>query len=413
MSFTIGYTAMTRPSDLLAAAVAVALCSSAVLVGVTPVGATSADAPTEAPPLASDLRGDPIAQVADDEDGDGIPDDEDPFPLDPDNGLSTNPPVTLDFETDANDPLDPSVGFTGLMTNGSDYRALYDPANVTVANGTLTVETVQPTDPFGPTNDGENAFQFGTTTPSDRPFVVHATIPSGFDGEIPAPFRNYGIFVGDGTQSNYTKLVVGAREEDDAVGEIELVVEENDSVQNLTNTPESSVIGGTVDLYLTVDPTTDPTPNDGSDDVAATYEYAVDGGERTQVGDGAVPIPAAWFADANRTAAVGVINTANGTSGTYAASYDLVEVETLEPTPDAPPALPGFESAPTDPDGDGVYEDVNGNGELSLADVTALFANAESPEVTENAAAYDFNDNGEFTLADVTVLFEAASPPAA
>jgi PKD repeat protein len=297
------------------------------------------------------------------------------------------------------------------MTNGTDYGALYDPANVTVANGTLTVDPVQETDAFSTTNTQENAFQFGTTTPSDRPVEVSASLPNAFDGETPVPFQNYGIYVGDGTQSNYTKLVVGARSEDDAVGEVELLSEEDDQVAEAVRVPDSAVVGGDVDLYLTIDPTTDPTPNDGSDDVALTAEYAVDGGERTQVGDGAVPIPAAWLADSDGGLAVGVINTAAGSGETYAATYDSLAVEALEPTADGPPALPGFENAPTDPDGDGVYEDVNGNGAVTLADVTALFANTDSAAVTENPAAFDVNGNDEFTLADVTALFEAAGPP--
>jgi PKD repeat protein len=106
-----------------------------------------------------------------------------------------------------------------------------------------------------------------------------------------------------------------------------------------------------------------------------------------------------------------VINTAAGSGETYAATYDSLAVEALEPTADGPPALPGFENAPTDPDGDGVYEDVNGNGAVTLADVTALFANTDSAAVTENPAAFDVNGNDEFTLADVTALFEAAGPP--
>jgi hypothetical protein len=68
---------------------------------------------------------------------------------------------------------------------------------------------------------------------------------------------------------------------------------------------------------------------------------------------------------------------------------------------------------PTDPDGDGAYEDVNGNGAASLADVTTLFAGRDDPAVANDPAAFDFNDNGAFTLADVTALFEAvaSSPP--
>jgi len=61
---------------------------------------------------------------------------------------------------------------------------------------------------------------------------------------------------------------------------------------------------------------------------------------------------------------------------------------------------------PTDPDGDGRYEDVNGNGGLDLADAVALFQHREDPVVTDHVAAYDFSGNGEIDLADVVVLFQ-------
>jgi alkaline phosphatase D len=69
-----------------------------------------------------------------------------------------------------------------------------------------------------------------------------------------------------------------------------------------------------------------------------------------------------------------------------------------------PPA--GSGSAPTDPDGDGRYEDVNGNGRLDYDDVTTLFDNIESDTVRLNREAYDFNDNGDLDYDDVVDLYE-------
>jgi 2',3'-cyclic-nucleotide 2'-phosphodiesterase (5'-nucleotidase family) len=59
-----------------------------------------------------------------------------------------------------------------------------------------------------------------------------------------------------------------------------------------------------------------------------------------------------------------------------------------------------------DVDGDGLYEDVNGDGELTLSDVTLLFVNLENAAVTENAAAFDFSDDGGVGVGDVTALFD-------
>jgi secreted PhoX family phosphatase len=73
-----------------------------------------------------------------------------------------------------------------------------------------------------------------------------------------------------------------------------------------------------------------------------------------------------------------------------------------------PPALgsgPGGK-APTDPDGDGRYEDVNGNGRLDYDDVVTLFENLEEDSVQLNADAFDFNENGRIDYADVVALAE-------
>ena len=59
-----------------------------------------------------------------------------------------------------------------------------------------------------------------------------------------------------------------------------------------------------------------------------------------------------------------------------------------------------------DLDGDGLYEDLNGNGRLDFDDVTTLFENIDilggHPLV---ASCFDFNRNGRLDFADVVALF--------
>ena len=69
-----------------------------------------------------------------------------------------------------------------------------------------------------------------------------------------------------------------------------------------------------------------------------------------------------------------------------------------------PPTVAGG-SAPTDVDGDGRYEDVNGNGRLDYDDVRTLFEHFESDSVRLNTSAYDFNENGRLDFEDVVDLF--------
>ncbi len=69
-----------------------------------------------------------------------------------------------------------------------------------------------------------------------------------------------------------------------------------------------------------------------------------------------------------------------------------------------PPLRDG--QAPADLDGDGHYEDANGNGRLDYDDIALLFEHMESDAVQLNEAAYDFNENGEMDYDDVVDLYE-------
>ncbi|MFC5973466.1 malectin domain-containing carbohydrate-binding protein [Halomarina salina] len=274
-----------------------------------------------------DEDGNPNA-LDDDDDNDGQPDTSDPFALDPDNGATTQ--VVTDCPADPEDSAETcltfsgesldrtslfGLGFTGLMTNGQDdYADLYDRSKIQ-AGGAADIfgieEVTGDGSAFGSDDDQRQGFQFGMAPP-DEPFVVHGEITNGFNGEVPPEYWNYGIFLGTGTQADYTKLVIGSNGGNG--GEIEYAVEESNSASN-TQLPEDGVIGGTVDLYITVDPTTDP--------VTVTYEYAIDGGERIEVGT--ETIPSSWVS--GDSMAVGVIPTATGASGTYSANYNELEVE--------------------------------------------------------------------------------------
>lgn len=71
-----------------------------------------------------------------------------------------------------------------------------------------------------------------------------------------------------------------------------------------------------------------------------------------------------------------------------------------------PPALGEFETPPQDLDGDGLYEDVNGDDEFDMGDAQALFANRNTEAVQNNAAAFDFNGDEVVDVGDVQALFD-------
>jgi hypothetical protein len=60
---------------------------------------------------------------------------------------------------------------------------------------------------------------------------------------------------------------------------------------------------------------------------------------------------------------------------------------------------------PNDLDGDDVYEDLDGDGELSLRDVQVLFEYRNDPVVAGNPQYFDFDGDGAVTLHDVRTLF--------
>ena len=71
-----------------------------------------------------------------------------------------------------------------------------------------------------------------------------------------------------------------------------------------------------------------------------------------------------------------------------------------------PPVVDGGHS-PRDLDGDGLFEDVNGDGEFTIADVQALFENLESDAVQQHADRFNFSETGDdrVTIFDVQALF--------
>ncbi|KTG18519.1 hypothetical protein [Haloferax profundi] len=60
---------------------------------------------------------------------------------------------------------------------------------------------------------------------------------------------------------------------------------------------------------------------------------------------------------------------------------------------------------PADVDGDGTFEDINGDGNVTISDVQAMFANRNSDTVQTNVDKFDFTDNSEVNIVDIQQLF--------
>jgi subtilisin family serine protease len=90
-------------------------------------------------------------------------------------------------------------------------------------------------------------------------------------------------------------------------------------------------------------------------------------------------------------------------------SYDIGETtgSTFEISDDAGLEPIVGDEAPNDLDGDGLYEDIDGSGTLTISDVQAFFDNRRSDVVAENPTAFNFDGDPEntITIGDVQELF--------
>lgn len=86
------------------------------------------------------------------------------------------------------------------------------------------------------------------------------------------------------------------------------------------------------------------------------------------------------------------------TGSAYSATWSTV-------TAPAVVLIPGGVGVPTDTNGDGLYDDVNGNNRRDFADVVLFFNQLSWIATNEPVSAFDFNGNGRVDFADVVWLF--------
>ena len=262
-----------------------------------------------------------------DDDEDGILDLQDPFVWDAANGLNTNLPVVYPFTNGNPGTGFFGLGFTGLMSNGtSDYLTLFNADNITAggAGGNFTIDAVPGGDPYGGGNSQEYAFQFGINVDnSSRPFTVHTKLLSPFFNNItPTNYQSWGMYIGNGDQDNYVKIVFAANS---GYGGIE-VLSENLGIPS-GKMYNRYVVGdllnaGSIDLYLSVNPAN-----------LTVQPYAsVDGGTtQTPLGN-PIAIPASWLDATDQMGlAVGLISTSAASNSPFNAKWDFIHVTEDQP----------------------------------------------------------------------------------
>jgi hypothetical protein len=93
------------------------------------------------------------------------------------------------------------------------------------------------------------------------------------------------------------------------------------------------------------------------------------------------------------------VSVESSNAGSDAAETTLTVERELDPI--------GGDNPPKDLDDDGLYEDINGDGEFTIGDVQVFFQNRNSDVVQDNAEFFNFNgsDPDEVTIGDVQGLF--------
>ena len=231
-----------------------------------------------------------------DSDDDGILNAVDPFLRDATNGTSVivapGAPTVWEFSQGAGDTTPGPDGFggglTGHMIDGiTDFEAFLQSESTrpgqqiqldnvkfvtAAAGGTTTIEEVSEGDPFLGANTGQFLFHTGfVLAPNVETFTVTWVVKNpgavGGGSDITNNFQQIGGYLGDGTQSNYLKIVAIATDNPSGgaapAANIQIALENNDTVPQTINLPANGIFDNAnlapdsnIVFELTVDLTT-------------------------------------------------------------------------------------------------------------------------------------------------------------
>lgn len=282
----------------------------------------------------SDYDDDLVSDLNDeDDDNDGILDTVDRFAVDAQNGTGTSLPVYHPMEIGEPGTGIFGVGFTGLMTNGTDYLKLFEDDNQ-IAGGIGGLFTIQEVGQGTALNNNQKeAFQFGVNiTANTDPFIVKAGLKNPFSTEQPpSNYQSQGIYIGTGDQKNYLSIAVNSN---DGQGGIKVVYETDDAVALERQHKADGILSETqLTLHLTVDP------------AAGTVQpaFQLGSGPVTEVGDpvaleGALlkAVQGNYTLEGKTSAmAIGVLATAYQSGSSFSADWDYITAAPVASAADA------------------------------------------------------------------------------
>jgi hypothetical protein len=123
------------------------------------------------------------------------------------------------------------------------------------------------------------------------------------------------------------------------------------------------------------------------------------GGDSVTTGE----ITVAGDAGGSASLSLSVNNLVDQSSHPYMIAETTGATVTVTVTDAGGPVVVGDRPA-TAPNGDGVYEDVNGDGQVNVANVSQYLHMFEDPAVQLTLGVFDFDGSGRVNIADVTAL---------
>jgi len=273
-----------------------------------------------------------------DDDNDGINDDVDPFqlgnPTDSGSDAFTIPFVNELF-SDTSLGGYRGLGLTGFMNNGDanpNWQNWIDrdgdpndpnPNDVLGgAAGAMIINWTSGT-ALGTTNNQEKGYQYGVQVDQNTDVFTVTSSMVGFDGPLQlygntdAPDGELGIFIGDGTQSNYIKMVI-TQDGVSILQEVNDVIQSTqDIIIDVNNRPDSIV------FYFVVNP--------ANGEVICQYSFT-SGGTRQTVGTlTATGNILTALQQSTTDLAVGIIGTSNEIGKEIGVTYDFLNVLDSKP----------------------------------------------------------------------------------
>jgi PKD repeat protein len=157
---------------------------------------------------------------------------------------------------------------------------------------------------------------------------------------------------------------------------------------SFTYSPSTPVVNQTI----TFNASSSCDPDDG---FITNYEWNFDDGNTTNTTN---PITSHSYSSAGNYS---VTLTVTDDDGAMNSTSTVIEVGVTSVIP-----LPDYADPPTDPDQDGLYEDMNGNMMVDFNDIVLYFQYMDWIEANEPIACFDFNGNGLIDFDDLVKLFE-------